>query len=83
MPQFSRCITVAIVFGVILALALRGIADNFAAGIVLQTRRPIHIGDEVESLGYVGNVLEMDGRAVVIETFDGRTGPPAKFRGPG
>lgn len=66
-------ITVAIVFGVILALALRGIADNFASGIVLQTRRPIHIGDEVESLGYVGNVLDMDGRAVVIETFDGRT----------
>ena len=66
-------ITVAIVFGVILALALRGIADNFASGIVLQTRRPIHIGDEVESLGYVGNVLDMDSRAVVIETFDGRT----------
>jgi small conductance mechanosensitive channel len=66
-------ITVAIVFGVILALALRGIADNFASGIVLQTRRPIHIGDEVESLGYVGSVLDMDSRAVVIETFDGRT----------
>jgi small conductance mechanosensitive channel len=65
-------ITVAIVFGVIMALALRGIADNFASGIVLQTRRPIHIGDEVESLGYVGNVLDMDSRAVVIETFDGR-----------
>lgn len=66
-------ITAAIVFGVIMALALRGIADNFASGIVLQTRRPIHIGDEVESLGYVGNVLDMDSRAVVIETFDGRT----------
>ena len=73
MRAIQPLITVAIVFGVILALALRGIADNFASGIVLQTRRPIHIGDEVESLGYVGNVLDMDSRAVVIETFDGRT----------
>ena len=62
----------AIVVAVILALALRGIADNFAAGIVLQTRRPIEVGDEVDSLGFVGDVVEMNGRAVVIETFDGR-----------
>lgn len=58
--------------GVVLALALRGIAENFAAGIVLQTRRPIEVGDEVDSLDYVGDVVEMNGRAVIIETFDGR-----------
>lgn len=61
-----------IVIGIVLALALRGIAENFAAGIVLQTRRPIHLGDEVQSLGYVGNVVEMNSRVVVVETFDGR-----------
>jgi small-conductance mechanosensitive channel len=65
-------LTAAIVIGVVLALAMRGIAENFAAGIVLQTRRPIHVGDEIESLGYSGNVLEMNSRAVVVETFDGR-----------
>jgi small-conductance mechanosensitive channel len=62
----------AIVIGVVLALALRGIAENFASGIILQTRRPIHVGDEIESLGYSGNVVEMNSRAVVVETFDGR-----------
>jgi small-conductance mechanosensitive channel len=62
----------AIVIGVVLALAMRGIAENFAAGIILQTRRPIHVGDEIESLGYSGNVVEMNSRAVVVETFDGR-----------
>jgi small-conductance mechanosensitive channel len=62
----------AIVIGVVLALAMRGIAENFAAGILLQTRRPIHVGDEIESLGHSGNVVEMNGRAVVVETFDGR-----------
>jgi small conductance mechanosensitive channel len=65
-------LTAVLVIVVILALALRGIAENFAAGIVLQTRRPIEVGDEVDSLDYVGNVVEMNGRAVVIETFDGR-----------
>ena len=65
-------LTAVIVIGVILALALRGIAENFAAGIVLQTRRPIEVGDEVDSLDYVGDVIEMNGRAVIIETFDGR-----------
>jgi len=65
-------LTAVIVIGVILALALRGIAENFAAGIVLQTRRPIEVGDEVDSLDYVGDVIEMNGRAVVVETFDGR-----------
>jgi small-conductance mechanosensitive channel len=62
----------AIVIGVVLALALRGIAENFAAGIILQTRRPIHVGDEIQSLGYSGNVVEMNSRAVVVETIDGR-----------
>jgi Mechanosensitive ion channel len=65
-------LTAVIVIGVVLALALRGIAENFAAGIVLQTRRPIEVGDEVDSLDYVGDVVEMNGRAVIIETFDGR-----------
>jgi small-conductance mechanosensitive channel len=62
----------AIVIAVVMALALRGIAENFAAGIILQTRRPIHVGDEIQSLGYSGNVVEMNSRAVVVETFDGR-----------
>jgi small-conductance mechanosensitive channel len=57
----------AIVIGVVLALAMKGIAENFAAGILLQTRRPIHVGDEVESVGYQGNVTEMNSRAVVVD----------------
>jgi small-conductance mechanosensitive channel len=62
----------AIVVVAVLGLALHGIAENFAAGVLLQTRRPIHVGDEVQSLGFEGNVVEMNGRAVVVQTFDGR-----------
>ena len=66
-------IAVAIIVGVVLVLVLRGIADNFAAGVVLQTRRPIAIGDEIESDGTVGIVQELNGRSVVVRTVDGQT----------
>lgn len=66
-------IAVALIVGVVLVLVLRGIADNFAAGVVLQTRRPIAIGDEIESDGTVGIVQELNGRAVVVRTVDGQT----------
>ncbi|MFB9308191.1 small-conductance mechanosensitive channel [Agromyces hippuratus] len=66
-------IAVAIIVGVVLVLVLRGIADNFAAGVVLQTRRPISIGDEIESDGTVGIVQELNGRSVVVRTVDGQT----------
>lgn len=60
-----------LVVGVAAALSLRGIAENFAAGVVLQTSRPIEAGDVVDIKGFTGIVREMNGRAVVIETFDG------------
>ena len=57
----------------VLVLALRGIADNFAASVVLQARHPIALGDEIESGDFVGVVTELNGRSVVIRTVDGRT----------
>jgi hypothetical protein len=33
-----------VIVGVVMVLALRGIADNFASAIVLQTRRPVQLG---------------------------------------
>jgi small-conductance mechanosensitive channel len=65
-------LSAAIIVAVIAALALRGVAENFAAGVIIQTRRPIQIGDRIEALGHQGVVREMNGRSVVIETADGR-----------
>jgi small conductance mechanosensitive channel len=65
--------TAAIVAGVVAILLLRGIAGNFGAGLVLQTKGPFKPGDEVELMGYVGTVTELNGRAVVIETDAGDT----------
>jgi len=61
----------ALIVGVVAALALRGIADNFGAGVVLQTRRPINVGDYLEALGYVGQVKELNGRSVIVDVLDG------------
>lgn len=66
-------LAVALLVGIVLVMALRGIADNFAAGVVIQTRQPIHVGDLIEAGGFVGIVRELNGRSVVVETRDGRT----------
>ncbi|GAA1410223.1 mechanosensitive ion channel domain-containing protein [Oerskovia paurometabola] len=61
-----------IVVVIVAVLALRGIADNFGAAIILQTRTPVRLGDEIESLDWTGVVKELNGRSVVIATVDGR-----------
>jgi len=65
-------LAIALIVAVVLVLVLRGIADNFAAGVVLQTRRPIEVGDVLTSDDIEGEVVELNGRAVVVKTFDGR-----------
>ena len=66
-------LAVALVVAAVVFLALRGISANFAAGVVLQTRHPVNVGDEIEVDPYVGTVKELNGRSVVITTRDGRT----------
>jgi len=62
-----------IIVAAIGALALRGVAGNFGAGVVIQARRSIHVGQEIEVLDYVGTVTELNSRAIVISTRDGRS----------
>ena len=70
--QLQPVLVVVVIVAVVVVLALRGIADNFSAGLVLQTRKPIDVGDEVQAQGYVGNVIELNGRSVQLLTGDGR-----------
>ena len=62
-----------IIVAAICFLALRGIAENFGAGLVIQARRSVKVGDEISVLGYTGVVKELNGRAVVLHTVDGKT----------
>ncbi|HEY1278114.1 MAG TPA: mechanosensitive ion channel family protein [Acidimicrobiales bacterium] len=65
--------TAAIAAGVVAVLLLRGVATNFGAGLLLQTKGPFKPGDEVELVGQVGVVKELNGRTVVIESEVGDT----------
>jgi small conductance mechanosensitive channel len=48
--EIQPILTAGILIGVVAVLALRGVAENFAAGIVLRTRRPIQLGDDIDVL---------------------------------
>jgi small-conductance mechanosensitive channel len=57
--------------GLVLALALQTVAENFIGGIVLQSRRPFTVGDTVDLDGKVGVVTDVDSRTVVMRGLDG------------
>jgi small conductance mechanosensitive channel len=58
--------------GVALAFALQDILQNLVAGIIIQARRPIRVGDQVDVGSQCqGTVKDIDLRTVLIRTFDG------------
>ena len=57
--------------GLVLALALQGVVENFFGALILQSRRPFTIGDTVELDEYVGVVKDIDSRTVVMRGLDG------------
>ncbi|HEX6392778.1 MAG TPA: mechanosensitive ion channel family protein [Acidimicrobiales bacterium] len=57
--------------GIALAFALQDILQNLVAGVILQARRPIRHGDQIEVGHYQGTVLDIDLRNVQIRTYDG------------
>ena len=61
------------VSGIVIALALQPVMGNLVAAIMLHARRPIRPGDQIESHGHRGTVLEINSRAVVMLSFDGET----------
>lgn len=61
------------IVGIALAFALQEVLANFASGVLLQTRRPFKIGDQIMSNEYEGVVIDVNLRAVELRTFDGET----------
>src|SRR6478736_1728408 len=58
--EVQPLLAAVLIIAVVAVLTIRGVTDNFAAGIVIQTRRPIHIGDEIEALDNNGIVRELN-----------------------
>jgi small conductance mechanosensitive channel len=57
--------------GLVLALALQGVVENFFGALILQSRRPFTIGDTVELGELQGVVKDIDSRTVVLRGLDG------------
>jgi small-conductance mechanosensitive channel len=58
--------------GIALAFALQDTLQNFVAGVLLQTRRPIRRGDQVLlDNKFEGVVADIDLRNVAVRTYDG------------
>ncbi len=70
--RIGPLVAAAGVGGVALAFAVRSILENFLAGILLLLRRPFRPGDEIETLDFSGVVEDVNLRAVVLHTHDGR-----------
>lgn len=58
--------------GVVFVLMIRPLVENGASGLLLTTRPSFSIGDHVESNGYRGEVISINGRSTVIKTRDHR-----------
>jgi small conductance mechanosensitive channel len=59
------------VVGFTVGFALKDIAENFVAGILLLIQQPFSIGDEVEIKGYAGTVTNIEIRSTTVRTRDG------------
>jgi small-conductance mechanosensitive channel len=57
--------------GLVLALALQKVVENFAGSIILQARRPFTIGDTVRLGDHLGVVADIDSRTTVVRGLDG------------
>lgn len=57
--------------GLVLALALQKVVENFVGALILQTRRPFTVGDTVQLDDHTGVVTDVDARTVVLRGLDG------------
>jgi small conductance mechanosensitive channel len=70
--QLQPLLAAALLVSAVAVLALRGLASNLGAGLVIQARHVVRLGDEIEILDKRGVVKEISGRSVTIHTDDGR-----------
>lgn len=60
------------ILGLALAFAFQDIAANFMSGIFLSFRRPLAVGDIIQSNDHMGIVEEVNLRDTMIRTFQGQ-----------
>jgi small conductance mechanosensitive channel len=58
--------------GLAVGFAFRDVFQNFLAGLILLVTQPFHIGDQIKVKDFEGTVDEIETRATIIHTYDGR-----------
>ena len=58
--------------GLAVGFAFRDVFQNFLAGLILLVTQPFHIGDQIKVKDFEGTVDEIETRATIIRTYDGR-----------
>lgn len=73
-PTFhvANLIQVLGVGSIAIGFAFRDILQNFLAGILLLVNEPFRLGDQIRIEDYEGTVDEIQTRATLIKTYDGR-----------
>ena len=73
-PSFKAgdIISVLGIGSVAVGFAFRDILQNFLAGILLLLMEPFRVGDQIVVKGFEGVVEEIQTRATLIKTYDGR-----------
>jgi small conductance mechanosensitive channel len=59
------------IIGFTVGFALKDVAENFVAGILLLLQQPFDIGDDVKVNDYGGTVTDIEIRSTTIRTWDG------------
>jgi small conductance mechanosensitive channel len=70
--QAGDLIKILGISGVAVGFAFQNILQNFLAGLLLFWAEPFRVGDEIKLDNYGGTVEEIQARATIIETYDGR-----------
>lgn len=73
-PGFTpgQLVSVLGISSVAIGFAFRDILQNFLAGILLLINEPFRVGDQIVLKGMEGTVEEIQTRATLIRTYDGR-----------
>ena len=70
--QAGDLIKILGISGVAIGFAFQNILQNFLAGLLLLWAEPFRLGDEIKLDPYEGTVEEIQTRATIIKTYDGR-----------
>jgi small-conductance mechanosensitive channel len=70
--QAGDLIKILGISGVAIGFAFQNILQNFLAGLLLLWAEPFRIGDEIKLDPYEGTVEDIQTRATIIKTYDGR-----------